>query len=196
MNLIYRALLALLLGLATVVIAPAQSLEARGQTLNLPLGDHVDMEFRFDNFFEVLSGMGTIVWDPAVVDFGGVTYTADISGLSASSFYYEGTSGQLAFSWASTDILGATEPDNTVIFTLRFNARENATLGATTQIAFSNAYTPLRFTSTTQNPYPFSSTPGEITIVPEPAIPYLLLVGLLILVAGSRLTHRTFRAGS
>ena len=176
-----------------LLLAAPQSRAQTGLTLKgevvsgLPDGD-VTIRFRTEGFWEITQGMGTIQWDSHVADY-----------VSAGDFgipeLNEGTfsripEGMLTFDWSSNSSLGNTLSDGTVLFSLTFGVRGAS--GDTTSVDFTNGWTPLHFESAENINLPFSSVPGGITVVPEPAAVAWLTAALLLGLCGwRRLFRRT-----
>lgn len=166
-------------------MARAQTgLTLRGDSAQGLPGHDVTLTFRADGFWQITQGMGTIQWDPAVMDY---VHAGDF-GIPEID---EGTfslipSGKLTFDWSSDNILGNTLADGTVLFSLTFDVRGNA--GDTTTVAFTDGWTPLHFESAENIDLPFSSVAGNVTVVPEPGTTGLLALGALALVARRRWT--------
>lgn len=168
-------LVALALLAAAGPLARAQTgLTLRGDAVAGSPGSGVTLTFRVEGFWQITQGMGTIQWDPHVMDY-----------VSAGDFGIpevdEGTftlipSGKLAFDWSSDNILGNTLSNDTVLFSLTFNVRGDP--GDATTVAFTNAFTPLHFESVENIDLPFSSVAGAVTVVPEPGTAALLAAGV------------------
>lgn len=177
-----------MLGAAAVLFwaaeAPAQTeLTLRGDSVTGLPGQNVTLTFRVDDFFSITEGMGTIQWDPQVIDY---VHAGDF-GIPAID---EGTftlipSGKLSFDWSSDSILGNTLPNGSVLFSLTFAVRGDP--GAATTVAFTNGWTPLHFESPESINLPFSTVAGNVAVVPEPrATAAALALGLLTLVLRRR----------
>jgi len=185
------AWLALTVCALLLLVAPlgrAQTLTLKGEVVSgLPDGD-VTIRFRTEGFWEITQGMGTIQWDSHVADY-----------VSAGDFgipeLNEGTfsripEGMLTFDWSSNSSLGNTLSDGTVLFSLTFGVR--GAPGDATSVDFTNGWTPLHFESAENINLPFSSVPGGITVVPEPAAVAWLTAALLLGLCGwRRLFRRT-----
>ena len=156
----------------------AQTLTLKGEVVSGQPNGGVTIRFRTEGFWEITQGMGTIQWDSHVADY-----------VSAGNFgipeLNEGTfsripEGMLIFDWSSNSSLGNTLADGTVLFSLTFGVRGSP--GDKTSVDFTNGWTSLHFESAENINVPFSSVPGEITVVPESdAIAWAigaLLVGL------------------
>ncbi|HEY8903579.1 MAG TPA: hypothetical protein VIM48_07720 [Chthoniobacterales bacterium] len=142
----------------------AQTLTLKGEVVSGQPNGGVTIRFRTEGFWEITQGMGTIQWDSHVADY-----------VSAGDFgipeLNEGTfsripEGMLTFDWSADSSLGNTLADGTVLFSLTFGVRGSP--GDTTSVDFTNGWTPLHFESAVNINVPFSSVPGEITVVPEP----------------------------
>lgn len=173
--------LVFLLGLCSLVAhlrAQGTDLQFHGSSATATTGENVTLLFRTDNFFSITSGMGTIQWDPQVVDY---VRAGDfgIPELSESSFS-KTEDGMLIFNWQANNLLGTTIPNGAVVFSLTFGVRGDA--GTSTTVAFTNGFYPLRFESPESFDLPVSTTPGNISVVPEPAPFGLATIGLLGLV--------------
>jgi hypothetical protein len=170
-----------MIALALLVVAGAAQaqtgLTLRGDSADGLPGRDVTLTFRADGFWQITEGMGTIQWDPSVMDY---VHAGDF-GIPEID---EGTfslipSGKLIFDWSSNNILGNTLADGSVLFSLTFNVRGEA--GDTTSVAFTDGWTPLHFESAENIDLPFSSVPGSVTVVPEPgATAAVLALGVLI----------------
>jgi hypothetical protein len=160
----------------------AQTLTLKGEVVSGLPNDNVTIRFRTEGFWEITQGMGTIQWDSHVADY-----------VSAGDFgipeLNEGTfsripEGMLTFDWSANSSLGNTLADGTVLFSITFGVR-----GApedTTSVDFTNGWTSLHFESAVNINVPFSSVPGEITVVPEPGAVAWAIGGLLLMMCGWR----------
>lgn len=174
--------------LAITGVAQAQNgLTLRGDSVEGEPGRDVTLLFRVDGFWEITQGMGTIQWDPEVMDY----VSAGDFGIGAID---EGTftripEGKLTFDWTSNSDIGNTLADGTVLFSLTFAVRGDP--GDTTTVAFTNGWLPLHFESAESIDLPFSSVPGTVAVVPEPGTTVLLALGLAVFAAGyGRFTRR------
>jgi hypothetical protein len=169
--------------LAAMGMARAQTgLTLRGDSVEGLPGHDVTLTFRADGFWQITEGMGTIQWDPQVMDY---VHAGDF-GIPEID---EGTftlipSGKLSFDWSSDNILGNTLADGSVLFSLTFNVRGSP--GEATTVAFTNGWTELHFESAENINLPFSSMPGGVAVVPEPAVTTLLAIGWMMLAVRSR----------
>jgi hypothetical protein len=154
-------------------------LTLRGDSLVGETGEDVTITFRTEGFWQITQGMGTIQWDPHVIDYA---HAGDfgIGALSSGSFTLIPDEGMLTFQWTSSATLGNTLPDGSILFSLTFGI--HGTSGETTSVAFTNGWTPLHFESAESINLPFSSVSGNVTVVPEPAT--VVLVGFGLLAAG------------
>gem|GEM_PF-4086102 len=170
------------LSLLAAPLGRAQTLTLKGEVVSGQSNGDVTIRFRTEGFWEITQGMGTIQWDSHVADY-----------VSAGDFgipeLNEGTfsripEGMLTFDWSSNSSLGNTLADGTVLFSLTFGVR--GAPGDTTSVDFTNGWTSLHFESAENINVPFSSVPGEITVVPEPDITTWLVGALLLGLCGWR----------
>lgn len=148
-------------------MARAQTgLTLRGDSVEGVEGRDVTVLFRVEGFWEITQGMGTIQWDPHVMDYVSAG-DFGIPPLDAGTFTLI-PSGKLAFDWNSNSLLGNTLADGAVLFSLTFSVR--GAPGDATTVAFTNGWTPLHFESAESVDLPFSSVAGTVAVVPEPGM--------------------------
>ena len=167
-------LLVFLLGLAADRVWSQTGLTLRGEAVAGESGHDVTMIFRTDGFWQITQGMGTVQWDPSVIDF----VSAGDFGIPAidSETFTRIPEGMLSFDWTSSSLLGNTLSDGAILFSLTFNLR--GAPGASTTVAFTDGWTPLHFESAESINLPFSSVSGTASIVPEPsALALVILAG-------------------
>jgi hypothetical protein len=169
---------------ATAGIARAQTdLTLRGDSVDGYLGQNVTLDFRVENFWQITEGIGTIQWDPHVIDYVSAG-DFGIPAINAGTFSRI-PEGMLTFDWSSGANLGDTLPNGTVLFSLTFEVRGNP--GEMTTVAFTNGWTPLQFESPESDNLPFSTVSGNVAVVPEPGgTAAVLALGILALVASRR----------
>lgn len=169
----------LFLTVSTSLGWPQTGLTLRGEVAEGAQGADVTLVFRTEGFWEITDGMGTIQWDPLVMDY----VTAGDFGIPDldSGAFTRIPEGMLSFEWSSDDLLGNTVPDGTVLFSLTFGLRGSP--GASTTVAFTNGFTPLHFESVENLNLPFTSVPGKVSVVPEPAAALMVLVSGILMVA-------------
>jgi hypothetical protein len=103
-------------------------------TLNAQPGDTVNTPLKIGGFQAVTSVQFTMQWDPAVLQFVGVS-DFGLSGLANDNFGTNHlTDGQLTFSWDDPQLLGVTIADDTALFTASFHVV--GTNGASSLLAF------------------------------------------------------------
>jgi hypothetical protein len=164
-------------------------LTLKGEVVSgLPDGD-VTIRFRTEGFWEITQGMGTIQWDSHVADYVSAG-DFGIPELNEGSFSRI-PEGMLTFNWSSNSSLGNTLADGTVLFSITFGVRGSP--GDTTSVNFTNAWTALHFESAENINLPFSSVPGGIRVVPEPAAAAWLIAALLLGLCGWRQLLRRYR---
>lgn len=154
-------------------------LTLKGDTVTGQNGQTVEVVFRTEGFWEITQGMGTIQWDPSVMDYDDASRFG-IPELNGGSFSRI-PEGMLIFNWSSDNALGNTLADGTVLFALSFSIRGGP--GDSTTVAFNDAWLALHFESAESIDLPFSSVPATVSVVPEPASGVLLLAGVLALLA-------------
>jgi hypothetical protein len=132
--------------------------------------------FRADGFFEITEGMGTIQWDPQVMDYVSAG-DFGIPVLTEGSFTRI-PEGLLTFDWSADNLLGNTLANGSILFSLTFDIR--GAPGDSTSVAFTNGFTPLHFESAESINLPFSSEPGTVSVVPEPSTALLTLAGVVL----------------
>lgn len=158
-------------------------LTLRGDAVEGQIGGDVKVTFRTEGFWEITEGMGTIQWDPHVMDYVSAG-DFGIPELDSGAFSLV-PEGMLTFDWSSDNVVGNTLPDGSVLFSLTFHIRGDA--GESTTVAFSDAWTPLHFESAESINLPFSSDPGSVSVVPEPSTMALCASALVAAMARRRL---------
>lgn len=172
--------IAIVLLQGAALTAQAQTgLTFHGDSVVGEAGNEVTITIRTDGFWQITQGMGTIQWDPHVIDYAHAG-NFGIPAISSGTFSLIPDEGMLTFQWASSATLGNTLPDGSVLFTLTFGI--HGTAGETTSVAFTNGWTSLHFESAESINLPFSSVSGNVTVVPEPGT--VALVGFGIVAAG------------
>lgn len=148
-------------------------LTLRGDAVDGENGHDVTMLFRTQGFWQITEGMGTIQWDSSVIDFvsAGDFGIPEIDGGTFTRI----PEGKLTFDWTADGLLGNTLPDGSVLFSLTFNVRGGP--GDSTAVAFTDGWTPVHFESVESDNLPFTSVSGTASVVPEPAVWALLLLG-------------------
>jgi hypothetical protein len=166
----------LLLQCVTLTAHAQTGLTLRGDSVVGETGHEVTITFRTEGFWQITQGMGTVQWDPHVIDYA---HAGDfgIGALSPGSFSLIPDEGMLTFQWSSSASLGNTLPDGSVLFSLTFGI--HGTTGETTSVAFTNGWTALHFESVENINLPFSSVSGNVTVVPEPGTAALFGFGLM-----------------
>ncbi len=134
----------LLLQCAVLTARAQTGLTLRGDSVSGETGHEITLTFRTEGFWQITQGMGTIQWDPHVIDY---VHAGDfgIGALSSGSFSLIPDEGMLTFQWTSSATLGNTLPDGSILFSLTFGI--HGTSGDTTSMAFTNGWTPLHFES-------------------------------------------------
>ena len=125
-------------------------------------GSFVDVPVRVKNFNQILSVQGTLEWNSAVATYNSLPVFG-LPNMSSGNFgVTQVSAGKLAFSWDDATLLGLTQPDSTIIFTVRFNLIGNN--GTATPISFGNTVSIMEVVNTTGNPILFTTTNGNISI--------------------------------
>lgn len=150
-------------------------LTLRGDVVEGENGQDVKVIFRTEGFWQITEGMGTIQWDPHVIDYVNAG-DFGIPELDEGAFTRV-PEGMLIFDWSASGLLGNTLADGTILFSLTFDIRGEP--GESTTVAFTDGWTELHFESAENINLPFSSTPGTVSIVPEPSTAGLVTVALL-----------------
>ncbi|MBW7468259.1 hypothetical protein ABID22_002663 [Pontibacter aydingkolensis] len=125
-------------GQATEVLLSADSVAG------LP-GTEVLLPVRVKGFDNVITGQGTVAFDPKVVELVSIEQHG-LSGLDASSFNTaKAASGIILFSWDDVSLSGQSLPDDAILFAIRFKI--TGTYGASSSINFVNSPTRLEFSN-------------------------------------------------
>lgn len=164
-------------------------LTLRGDAVQGENGDDVKVVFRTEGFWQITEGMGTIQWDPQVIDFVSAG-DFGIPELDEGAFSRV-PEGMLIFSWSADGLLGNTLPDGSILFSLTFAIRGEP--GDTTSVAFTNGWTELHFESAESIDLPFSSESGVVSVVPEPSTA-TLLAGAAAAIFGGLLGRKSRRS--
>lgn len=151
-------------------------LTLHGDLVEGEVGDNITLVFRTEGFWQITEGMGTLQWDPDVIDYvdAGDFGIPELDGGSFSRV----PEGMLIFDWNADGVLGNTLPDGTILFSLTFAIR--GAPGDSTTVAFTDGWTPLHFESAENINLPFSSAPGKVSVVPEPSTALLATCGLIL----------------
>ncbi len=169
-------------------------LTLRGDIVEGEVGEDIKVVFRGEGFWQITEGMGTIQWDPQVMDYVNAG-DFGIPELDNGSFSRI-PEGMLTFDWSSDSLLGNTLPDGTILFSLTFDIR--GLPGDTTTVAFTDGWTPLHFESAESINLPFSSVPGTVSVVPEPSAALLAIAGVILLaiLRGGKMGYESTEASS
>lgn len=180
-------LLLVLLGASADIGWTQTGLTLRGDVAEGENGEDVRIVFRTEGFWEITQGMGTIQWDPQVMDYvsAGDFGIPELDNAAFSRI----PEGMLIFDWSANSSLGNTLPDGTILFSLTFDIR--GAPGDTTTVAFTNGWTPLHFESAESDDLPFTSVSGTVSVVPEPSTALLAIGGIISVAAFRRPRSRT-----
>ncbi len=139
---------------------------------------------RASDFANITGVQGTIGWNPNVASFADVV-DFGLAGLDASDF---GTafisSGKLTFAWADLSNVGQTVADSAVLFTLKLFATGNA--GASTNIWFENAPTPMEIVDTALKIYNPVLKIGHLAIIDPSPLTLQLYMDTLFAASGAQ----------
>lgn len=98
---------------------------------------------RVKGFRDIITGQGTLSFDPAVISFVAVEQYG-LGGLGHANFgTTQAAAGRVAFSWDDVTLAGKTLPDSAIIFAIRF--RVAGSYGTSSPVSFSNSPVPLEF---------------------------------------------------
>ena len=98
---------------------------------------------RVKSFTNIITGQGTISFDPTVASFVAVEQYG-LSGMGNSNFgTTQASNGKVVFSWDDVTLAGKTLADNAVIFAIRFKVI--GTYGKNTSISFINSPAAIEF---------------------------------------------------
>ncbi|MBI4325792.1 MAG: tandem-95 repeat protein, partial [Chloroflexi bacterium] len=116
-------------------------------------------------FTQVTTVQFSLQWDPAVLQFTGVT-DFGLAGLTADNFNANNAAaGKLSFSWDDPDRAGVTRPDGAVIFALQFVAI--GADGTSTSVQFPDEPTP-REVTVDYAVTSFVAEPGLVEVFNQP----------------------------
>ncbi|GAB3202366.1 hypothetical protein GCM10027293_27990 [Pontibacter aydingkolensis] len=122
--------------LADPVALSADSVSAMPDT-------EVVVPVRVKSFRNIITGQGTISFDPAVASFVGVEQYG-LPGMGSSNFgTAQASNGKVIFSWDDATLAGKTLADNAVIFAIRFKVV--GTYGKSSNISFINSPAAIEF---------------------------------------------------
>ncbi|WP_207434270.1 cohesin domain-containing protein [Sabulibacter ruber] len=98
---------------------------------------------RVKGFNNMITGQGTITFNPAVATYVGVEQYG-LPGMTSSNFgTTQASSGRIVFSWDDATLAGKTLTDGSMIFVIRLKVV--GTYGTNTSISFTNSPVPLEF---------------------------------------------------
>jgi len=125
-------------------------------------GSQVTVSCRANNFSNINSAQGTILFDNTVVSFDGVGYCG-LPGLNAASFGLTQLSqGKITFSWNDPDLEGQDIVDGEAVFSLNFVLSGNA--GQHSNISLVDIPTPVEISDSSLNTLTAGIISGDIAI--------------------------------
>ncbi len=128
-------------------------------------GATTTVDFTVTGFTDIVSSQFTLNYDPAVLQYGSISYTNPaFSGLSAAAFGNPNP-GVITFSWFDNSLSGVTVADGTLMFSIDFVAI--GADGTNSAITFGNSPTPIEFSDNnfqTLPPGDFTLTDGNVPV--------------------------------
>lgn len=92
--------------------------------LDVTTGQIIDIEFRVDNFTQILSVQFSVNWDPAVLKYRTIrNFNTSVPGLNASVFNTlpaQVDNGKFSMAWIESSVTQITIPDGSLFFTVEF----------------------------------------------------------------------------
>jgi len=126
-------------------------------------GEQVDIPISVAQFNQIAAARGSLFWNVGMATYDS-THEFGLPNFSTQNINTtQIANGRLGFDWNDPKVVGVSVPDNTTIFTVRFNLI--GSIGAQTPIEFQNTPTPIEFINNASSVLPFTVNPGGITIV-------------------------------
>lgn len=150
----------------------------------------VSVQITVLDFTDVYSASCSVTWDPLVLDYSSASVNPALGAFAGLNTTLE-SGGYLGYFWTAANLQGDNEsyPDNTVLFTVNFDVIGSA--GSDSDILFAGqppGPTALEVWDNAFSPVDFTTSPGNISVVPEPVTSALCVFGCLVLGAG--IIHR------
>ncbi len=130
-----------------------------GDATNAVIGQQACLEVTVNGFFDILGMQFSISYDPAVLQFTGVT-NLNLNGLSSASFGNP-EPGIITMTWNDPDVSGISRPDGGTIFCLCFNVLSGA---CTSEVTFSNTPIAIEILNGNLENVPFNGRPGHVQV--------------------------------
>ncbi|NJK83102.1 MAG: hypothetical protein HC912_04065 [Saprospiraceae bacterium] len=113
----------------TVSILPPQSLNLQISNATVSPGESFCVDVLVDNFTEIVSLDYSMGWETTLIEFESIT-NFGLPGLEISDFdLTRANQGTLNLNWASETFRGETLPNGTVLYSVCFEAKDDAPLG-------------------------------------------------------------------
>lgn len=149
--------------------AQAQTPSFSFETQEVNAGAVVDIDLKVSSFQDILGMQFSVNWDPSILSFVEVG-NFGITDVTEGSFGLNSVAdGKVGFLWIDNSTMGLTVDDDTVVFSMKFNAIGAGT--SSTELSFGNMPTAIEVSDTTGVVNP-TMTSATITIVEPNAIIY------------------------
>ncbi|MEM6696809.1 MAG: gliding motility-associated C-terminal domain-containing protein [Bacteroidota bacterium] len=128
----------------TVTILPPESLNLNVSNATVSPGQPFCIDVTAENFNELVELKYSMGWETKLLEFDRVD-NFGIPGLDASDFdVSSAASGFLSVDWTSEDFAGESLPDDAILYSICFNAKDDAKLGDCDAVFFSDIPDPIR----------------------------------------------------
>ncbi|MEM8527410.1 MAG: gliding motility-associated C-terminal domain-containing protein [Bacteroidota bacterium] len=128
----------------TVTILPPESLNLNVSNATVSPDESFCIDVTAENFNEIVELKYSMGWETKLLEFDRVD-NFGIPGLDASNFdVSNAAAGFLSVDWTSNDAAGETLPDDVILYSICFNAKEDAKLGDCDAVFFSDIPDPIR----------------------------------------------------
>ena len=118
-----------------------------------------------NGFTDIVSMQYSMNWDPTILTFSGVNIPnpTNLAGLTNANFSSP-SAGNLGLAWADPDATGKTVADGTLLYEVCFTVANNATVGSTATISFSDSPVVSEIFNASGQNLPFNSNPATLTV--------------------------------
>ncbi|MEL6945509.1 MAG: hypothetical protein AAFO82_22880, partial [Bacteroidota bacterium] len=128
----------------TVTILPPESLNLNVSNATVSQGQPFCIDVTAENFNEIVGLKYSMGWETSLLEFDRID-NFGIPGLDVSNFdVSNAAAGFLSIDWTSEDFAGETLPDDAILYSICFNAKEDAKPGDCDAVFFSDIPDPIR----------------------------------------------------
>ncbi len=173
-----KSILGLLLFLFTATISRAEQPIFNISSADANPGETVEIDFRVDNFTNIISAQFSVNWNPAVLDFVAIkNLNGSVTGLSPANFNVQDfiDEGKFTFSWLEASLSPISIPDGSLFFTVEFTVAGGPCDNS--NVAITNDPTEIEVSEPNEVLVGLQSNIGNVEVPGSGCIEDILLVG-------------------